>query len=344
MAITSEVGQPLRRYINDGNLWFPNGGPLRNEVLGRMQCAQARDPQLDLFLPTRWYAGSAAIRPEIVPWPWPADEIGVAFDQSSLWGVRVTANNPSLNNLIAVPRALPNGYTGAVPRGQWQSDRVNIPGGSYYSDDNKATWVTDASANLFVPTWSLRSPSGTIMSKSWGPMNFANKSGYAAAFIYNDPYYGTVDPSGTGTNYKITKIASSHIGFRGCKITINGYQTYGYTQAQVYIGWAPAGTTFTAPALPTTLASCGFSWASAVPSTFNPFFGTCTFNIGLTPPNAHGTLIDYWAWITTSEWSPTEHGTTIAMSPRTDVPFWFDVVGVNDGVSSDWHAPGGYLP
>lgn len=145
-----EAGQALRNNMVELNNWRIPMAAI-NGMIGPKQVAQAGDAAFD-FESFRLKAGMRSIRPQIIPWPYAADDDGAAFDQANLWGVRFNAYNPEQNAVIAVPRTLPSGYTATVSREGWQCVQnpfLNQPP-DYTSADSGSTWSNEGLVNCMT--------------------------------------------------------------------------------------------------------------------------------------------------------------------------------------------------
>ena len=339
--MATEADQALRNNMVELNNWRRPMAQNINQVIGPKQVAQANDATTDFFT-GQLTAGRASIRPQIIAWPYAADDDGCAFDQSNLWGVRFNAYNPEQNAVIAVPKTLPSGYTATVSRGGWQCAQnpfLSQPP-DYTSSDSGATWSNNGTI-FSVPNtrYFLRAPAGSDqIIKDWGPMNWANKSAAGGGVGFFD-FYGTTG----GTQINLGRLQSDHIGFRRIRVRWNysGKGTVATAQPKIFIGYLPVGTGISYPTVPTVAYSEQVIWANLVVD--SPTNSHYDIMVTVAQAPTLGTRVDWYVWAESTVGWISQWAITTTLSPRTDVPFPFDVVGLGNGATSDWHAPGGYV-
>jgi hypothetical protein len=267
---------------------------------------------------------------EVVPWPYDEDEEGIAFDKDNLYGVRTRVWRQTLADgggdkewYTAVPRTLPDGYT---PVG-----RCGI-GYAYPGDVIGSTPMEGFS-------WNHRAPNGVLLDTTtdeglarsiWAPMNLNDK----ALGVSLDNYLFSYVPWMGGANaweaYRISALSTSHIGFRGAKLTLtpaNNGPSLPCAET-FFIGcqditddpWTENGP----PATITQLATFAVNHTYA--SVSDPLI-TVDITLGELVPPADGIPQIFYIWQEPIG-SPTGYVTQVVidgfLGPRTDVPLpWF---------------------
>jgi hypothetical protein len=196
-------------------------GVVSEHILGRTYPVRAQTT-LDYYEPPypAEVAGSALVLTEVVPWPWSEDDEGVAFDQANLYGVRTACWRQPLadgggdkDDWVAVPRSLPSGYTAVGRCG------ILVPGlYAGYLDgitpDTYATWNHRTHTGLL---WDTSDPEQAARA-SWSPMNRNQTTLHVGSSWQSIVVAPGVDP---WTYYPYSGITSSHVGFRGAKVTVS---------------------------------------------------------------------------------------------------------------------------
>lgn len=165
--------------------------------------------------------GYATCLTEVVDWPFSEDDAGIAFDQSNLWGVRtrvwrlpIADGGGDKDWWTAVPKTLPAAYTAVARCGLMQ------PPDLIYD------WLGDDPMIGF--SWNHRTPTGLLLDTAtpegnarslWTPMNL-NQQVIESTISYPVSYSFIDDEDPMTFDAPIALIASSHVGFRGAKVTI----------------------------------------------------------------------------------------------------------------------------
>lgn len=282
----------------------------------------------------------APCQTQVIEWPWAADDAGVPFDQSNLWGVRTRCwgidevNNPGDRDWwVAVPKTLPVGYT---PRGRSHVQPMIY---DHLGDDPMRGVVEIDGFGYSTRPIRWRTPTGQYPSDLgdegylWVPMNL-NQEVHAKNF---NTGWGTESPATPlpgfpATNFRNRQIADvgMHIGFRGGKVrfewrkstpTISGASEYklrsGYSDSAPSFGDHPTSIidtkTISIAADATALGWNGthyvWLWEYDLPALLAPIGARKYFFTTLSSVAA-GDQPGFWDF-------------SIKYSPRTDVPLWY---------------------
>ena len=290
----------------------------------------------------------------VADWPWATDEIGVAFDQSNLWGVRTRCcvaglageggDGGEVDWWTAVPRTLPSGFTFKGKRGSSGAEFDTLGAFPLYGP---ASYDYDFGSGLYAYnryqiTWREQrqidgyGASATHTDYQWAPMNlsrlsllFGAQSGwYTVGFGLGSEEY-TIGHIG-----QIADFAElPHVGFRGGRllVTLPGAGPY-----------APAGTLtaivgYSETNTPADMSAITTAWSQDITTaaTGPVAIGNC-----LAPPSGGPTARKYWHLIlkrivAVGNYTALNEG---RVSPRTDIPLWFT------SITGNRVAPGGIVP
>lgn len=177
--------------------------------------------------------GWTVCRTEVVPWPFSADEEGIAFDQANLYGVRTRVWRVPLADgggdkewWTAVPKTLPAEYT---PCGRCHIGYARVA--DYIGSDPMSGFEwSHRKANGFIPDTST--DEGAARAR-WSPMNLNQQVVSGGSISESSLFYVPMPPDfHVYESYRTAALSSDHIGFRGGRATVtlrNDYVSYPIT-------------------------------------------------------------------------------------------------------------------